>query len=655
MENNFTSLTHWIVERKSSNSDGMYISALKTGPVHFVAHQNGNIESWLSPRRRIGLWNFDTQHVSAMNTYFNGKGDTETFKKYVRGLGYIYREYEEWERVDFIPEKKAILEMEMRSSKKGNFVTNLTILHEKAWPQIRNGTHYDARIDSGYVEIRSDVATTKIFHKTDGNLKIEINNNLITLRSNQSTSLFVYISCDGSEPGKDDFERTIEFHERPMKTAILETPSFQFNKFFLWAKHDLLELFTPTPIGNGFYAGIPQFSWFFGRDGEWISMAAMECGMIDFAKEHLDMLYSFSSNGRIPHEIPLSNEGRIDSPNYTIGDSEVSTQYMSIDSSPLWVISQYMLSAWSGKEPQREKISKVMDFCRSCDRDSDGLLENRFSEGLIGWPESWSRERDGICIDVNAWWFEAQRIHNSVEGLENNSLESDLQKFKDLFYWNDGTGSRAYDSMDGKRGRNIKGAMQIVPSIYFNGGAFQDILEWLYQPDLVTEWGVRSVSSRDPFYDGGYHTGTVWPLMTGWMALALYNNTEYEKGFEMINSFVRLAFSSMDPGRINETYNPEYLYGEGQFFQGWSSSLFIQSFIEGLLGITRVPENKSLKANLHSHLPKEWDELFMKNFPFKGKFYDIEIRKGDVINVTESHRDNMNKGKNQKFSKIGVN
>lgn len=647
-ENNDTDLTHWIVERKNSRSDGIYISALKTGPLHFVAHQNGNIESWISPRRRIGLWNFDTQHISGISTFFNGRNDTEAFKKYVRGLGYIYREYEEWERIDFIPDRKSILEIEMRSSKKGNFVANLTVLHEKAWPQTKNGTYYDVRINTDYVEIKSDVAITKIFHTTDGKLNVEINKNLITLRSEQSSFFFVYISCDGSVPEKEDFERTLKFHETPLKTAILETPSFQFNKFFLWAKHDLLELFTPTPIGNGFYAGIPQFSWFFGRDGEWISMAAIECGMIELAQDHLDILFSFSHNGRIPHEIPLSNEGRIDSPNFTIGDAKVSTQYMSIDSSPLWIISQYMLSAWSGKKPPRERILKVLDFCKSCDRDSDGLLENRFSQGLIGWPESWAKERDGICIDVNAWWLEAQRIHNAVEHLKNAVFESDLQKFKEIFYWNDGMGSRAYDSVDGKIRRDIKGAMQIVPSIYFRGGVFHDVLEWLYQSDLVTEWGVRSVSNKDPTYDGGYHTGAVWPLMTGWMALALYNNLEYEKGFEMIRSFVRLAFSSMDPGRINETYNSEYLYGDGQFFQGWSSSLFIQSFIEGLLGIPRIPKKIDLKSNLKPHLPKEWYQISMKNFLFKGKSYNIMVKREGEVNVVANIGKQIGEYENEK-------
>jgi len=654
-EKNDTDLTHWIVERKNSNSDGMYISALKTGPLHFVAHQNGNIESWISPRRRIGLWNFDTQHISGISTFFNGRKDSEEFKKYVRGLGYIYREYEEWERIDFIPDRKSILEIEMRSSKKGNFLVNLTVLHEKAWPQTMHGTSYEVRIDNDYVEINSEVASTRIFHITDGNLTIETNKNIITFRSEQSSFFFVYISCDGTVPEKEDFEKTLQFHERPLKTAILETPSFQFNKFFLWAKHDLLELFTPTPIGNGFYAGIPQFSWFFGRDGEWISMAAIECGMIDLAQDHLDTLYSFSDDGRIPHEIPLSNEGKIDSPNFTIGNLNVSTQYMSIDASPLWIIVQYMLSAWSGKKPPREKILKVMDFCKSCDRDSDGLLENRFSEGLIGWPESWAKERDGICIDVNAWWLEAQRIHNAFEHSKNIVLELNLQKFKKIFYRNIGNGSKASDSVYGKIRRDIKGAMQIVPSIYFKGGVFHDVLEWLYQPDLVTEWGVRSVSSKDPLYDGGYHTGTVWPLMTGWMALALYNNLEYENGFEIIRSFVRLAFSSMDPGRINETYNSEYLYGEGQFFQGWSSSLFIQCFIEGLLGIPNVPENADLKSNLKPHLPKEWNQINMKNFLFKGKSYNILVKRGKEVNVIENKGEQSIEYESKQISKVGGN
>ena len=622
-------MDHWIVERDTSRSEGFYSSVIKNGPVHFVCGQNGSIESWISPRRRVGLWNFDTQHLSGLDIKVNGKSEKQTFLKYVRGFAYIYRQYEDFERLDFIASKKAILEMELRSEKLVNFEINIQILHETAWPQSNFGKDYRVKVNERYIRISSSIASTTINYKSNGNTKIAIDNQKITISSDSASFLDIYVSCDDSLPEENDLENSIKYNEKTNTISNLVTPSFRINKLFRWAKHDLLELFTPTPIGNGFYAGIPQFSWFFGRDGEWMSMAAIECGLGDLAQNHLDMLYSFSKGGRIPHEIPLSNGGHIKGDNYKIGDSPVSTQFMSIDSSPLWIICMYMLSGWTGKKSDEKTISDVMNFCKSCDRDQDGLIENRFSEGLIGWPESWAQTRDGICVDVNAWWLEAIRVFDQMNGEGNKRFESALKIYKDLFYKFTEKGITIIDSTNDGKMRDIKGAMQIVPAMYFSGSIFSEGLKWLYQPDLVTEWGVRSVSNRDRFYDVGYHTGTIWPLMTGWMVLALYNNSMYTEGFDMIETFTRLAFSSLDPGRINETYNPEFLYAEGQFFQGWSSSLFIQSIMEGLLGFERVPTDDDPSEMMNPHLPESWDEVKLLNFPFRNKVFNITVRKGN--------------------------
>lgn len=634
-DDNEKDMDHWILERRCSRSDGYYSSSIKTGKLHFVSYQNGSLESWISPRRRIGLWNFDRQHISGLDIMFNGRSEKETFVKYVRGYAYIYRQFEDFERLDFIPNGKSIFEIELRSSFPGNFKIEIQVLHETAWPESEIGKTYEVKSGSNLMEIGSNLAKTIVSWKSNGNVKATFKDNKIKLLSQASSKLSIYISCDGSLPEDGDLESSIEYNESINKISHLVTPSFKINKLFRWAKHDLLELFTPTPIGNGFYAGIPQFSWFFGRDGEWMSMAAIECGMFELAQDHLDLLFTYSKNGRIPHEIPLSNSGHIDGHNFFIENTPISTQYMSIDSSPLWIICEYMLSEWTGKSIDQSNIQKVVDFCMSCDRDHDGLLENRFSEQLIGWPESWAKERNGICIEVNAWWLEALRVHNFKQNAGDQEFKLLLNSYKEKFYKKVKDQIVVLDSINENEKREIKGAMQIVPAIYFNGDVFADSLSWLYEPDIVTEWGVRSVSDKDGFYDGGYHTGTVWPLMTGWMALALYKNFKNKEAYEMVETFTKLAFSSLEPGRINETYNPEFLNAEGQFFQGWSSSLFIQSIIEGMLGFANIPSDEALSANITSRIPQNWDEVKLINFPFRGKIFNITFRSGGAIEIDE--------------------
>ena len=632
-KHNESDINHWIVERKISHSDGYYLSVLKNGVTHFVSYQNGSIESGLSNRRRVGLWSFDKQHLSGLDIRVNGKSEKETFVKYVRGLGYIYRQYEDFERLDFISGKSSILEIELRSGRKTTFEIDLQVLHEVSWPQNSSVNEYKIEIKQERVEVTSNIASTYIYYESDGKVNVKAKKSTICIKSESSYKVGIYISCDKSKQDQSDLKNSLATNGLVDSVSNLITPSFRINKLFKWAKHDLLELFTSTPIGDGFYAGMPEFSWFFGRDGEWISMAAIECGMDKLAESHLNLLYSFAKNGRIPHEIALSNGGHMSKDNYVYHERSISTQFMSIDSSPLWVICEYMLSAWTGRESDKSRIKRVMEFCRSCDRDRDGFMENRFTEGLIGWPESWASKRDGICVDINALWLEALRLFNEDLGSDQNEFQDLLETYKSTFYQRKDGYITVFDSIHKGEKREIKGAVEIIPAVFFEGSPFSESLKWLYQPDMVTEWGVRSISNRDIMYDGGYHTGTIWPLMSGWMALALYNNSMFDEGFHIIESFVRLAFSSLDPGRINETYNPEFLYGEGQFFQGWSSSLFIQSVMEGIIGLSRIPGKGDLSSNLMPHLPSGWSEVKLLDFPFRGGTYDIEINKNNQIKV----------------------
>ena len=624
---------HWVLERGKHGFSGMYISALKTGTTHFISCQNGDINSGISPRNRVGLWHFDTQHISYLGVKFNDESAENTFKKYVRGLGYTYRSFKGYERLDYIPPEKGLLVFDLFAKDRGTFDIQVKASHEKSWPQVLVAKSYETSVSNREIKVNSEIASTVIHVDCDGDISIRVNGPYVDIRSENTKNMRISFSCDGSSPDNTDIKNSIEYHNSVKRFCEVETPDERFNKLFLWAKHDILELYTKTPIGNGFYAGIPKFSWFFGRDGEWISNAAIECGMDELAKDQLDLLYRFSKNGRIPHEIPLSNDGVIKSLNFKVGGSPINTQFMSIDSSPLWIILQFQLSTWTGIKPEMEKITKVYNFCKSCDRDNDGLIENRFTEGLIGWPESWAKNRDGICIEVNAWWLEAWRLYTSAIGKGKSEYDEALKTFTNMFYTHNGEIVTPPDSIDGDIRRMVKGAMQIVPGMYLNDSVIRKSLEWLSRDDMATAWGVRSLSIEDPAYDGNYHTGTIWPLMSGWMAISLYNNRMPERGFNMLMTFIRQAFYSLDPGRINETYHPEFMYPTGQFFQGWSSSIFIQAFLEGLLGIPRIPQGDNILTEINQNLPSTWNVVRIRRFKFRGKTLDLEITKSQVREI----------------------
>ncbi len=617
----------WILENRPGLRRGDFLSFVKGRKSHFIVLQNGTIHSAPSGRFRTGIWFGGEEHVSSFDIKVSGKSCAGTFRKQVRRLAYTYREYEHFERIDFAPFDKSAIAVALRFAGPTTAVIEMDVNHRTMWPENRTAGGYElSRPSSGTLSVKSDLTETDVA-VSNGEAGASLEGNVLKVTTRCDGFCLISISTGGKSAEAADFARNVDYHSSSLDSCVLDTPSFEMNKYFLWAKHDLLELFSESDQGKGFFAGMPEFSWFFGRDGEWMSMAATECGLQELATAHLDMLAKGSEGGRIPHEIPLTLPNG--NQRYGMSGDELPTRFMSADSTPLWVISMLKLTKWHGVPAPEGMLKKAVDFCISCDRNGDTLIENDFSRGLIGWPESWSSHRNGTCIDVNAWWLKAldeyATVHDEFRQLAKKGMDNYLSTF---FRLNDGK-LAVFDSVDGDVRREIRSPMEIVPAMYWKSDLMHALVSSLSGDDMITPWGVRSMSSRDPMYDRGYHTGEVWPLMTGWFAIAAYRNGMAGTGLRLLESFPMLAFSGPDPGRIGETYHPEYIYSMGQFAQGWSSSLFIQAVIEGLFGIDPdgSPGGVGLGRSMEAHLPEQWKRMGLKRIRYRGRHYDISVDK----------------------------
>ncbi|HLH85512.1 MAG TPA: amylo-alpha-1,6-glucosidase, partial [Thermoplasmataceae archaeon] len=364
----------------------------------------------------------------------------------------------------------------------------------------------------------------------------------------------------------------------------------------------------------------PVFSWFFGRDGLWTGLAANMCGMGEYTRAHMETLLRHSENGRIPHEIGL---GTGNGQQYNVSDSMVDTKFMSIDSNLLWLLCNFSLRYYGYDSFPSAVVERVYEFSKGCDENNDLLLENSFSKGLIGWPETWAKYRDGACVDINALWIEVLRNY----GISKEYYESSRKKYLDTFF----NGTIFVDSVNNGAKKVVKSSTLLVPAMFLDEESVRKTLLRLNDNAILTAWGVRSVASDDPMFDGGYHTGMVWPLMTGWFVFASYRQKMKESGFNQLLTFVNLAFASEDPGRINEVYDSSQPNPVGQFAQSWSSGMFIFSLLGGMLGM-RIsgdpPQN--VKEVFDAALPEDWDKVYFKNFKWAGLTYDIEITSNGV-------------------------
>ena len=247
-----------------------------------------------------------------------------------------------------------------------------------------------------------------------------------------------------------------------------------------------------------------------GRDGLWMGLAANMCGLGEITRKHMQTLLNHSRNGQIPHEIAL-NFGNQE---YEVSRTSTDTRFMSIDSNLLWIICNRSLNHW-GYEPFPDSAEdKVLGFSMSCDKDGDMLIENDFKKSLIGWPETWASQRDGKCVDINALWIAV--LESLGSRLNGGYLQTAIDRYLEEFF----EGPDFTDSIDSNSAHAVKSAMLLVPAMFLDDRRVKDQFSKLLGSDMITPWGVRSMSAEDKKYDGGYHTGMVWPLMTGWFSIA---------------------------------------------------------------------------------------------------------------------------------------
>ncbi|MCL4328771.1 MAG: hypothetical protein M1410_04235 [Candidatus Thermoplasmatota archaeon] len=611
----------WIRERSSAVFRNDTMTLIKGLRGHSILGMDGNSALVSNSRVRTGIWGVKTRHVSHLKvTSTLGESGT-SFVKMVRGFGYIFRQFGDFSRIDFVPWDQDAVVMVFTPDIPTHISIEMDIDHLNAWPDSNIPEGYSSMPGDRTMEITSSVGRTII--SVEGvTPRFENRENHLRVDFPLEDTVTLAISREGPEFTDSVLEGTLEYHHSVERYCKLVTPSFEFNKAFLWAKHDLLELFTDAGGEYGWYAGLPQFSWFFGRDGEWISMAASECGLEELSEKHLSLLWNFSRHGRIPHEIPADT--RIPDTDQ-IASNGLTSRYMSIDSSPLWIISHLKNVKWHGTRPRKREIDQVVDFLRRCDTDRDGLVENSFRDGLIGWPESWADRRDGACIDVNALWTKALLETDDLQGRNDHS--SLLNRFLQKFFIHDGGGLTVYDSVEKGARRCVRSPMELIPAIYFRNADMKFLVRDMSGEDMQTPWGTRSMSRLDAMYDGSYHRGTVWPLMTGWYVLAAYANSLPGEAFASLSTFPRLAFGSRDPGRINETYNDVTGEETGQFAQGWSSAIFVQCVIEGLFGIN--PDGKDrlqgIAGNFNPVLPSGWSSMSVENLKYRSRIYEVSV------------------------------
>jgi len=408
----------------------------------------------------------------------------------------------------------------------------------------------------------------------------------------------------------------------------------EFDLAYSWAKVGLDKMFARTPdVGAGYFAGYgpsrptefsdgrPGYAWYFGRDSEWISLAALGYGDFDNVRDNLITLLNHQDiTGKILHELTTSGVAHFDA----------------ADSTPLLIIVleeyvkrsgdiKFLTAIWP-------RVRKAMDFLYSTDCDGDGFIEN---SGIgHGWIEGGDLSPYHLSFYLASVWVKALASAAwlaSTIGDEQlaTAYSADYTRLKPRLneeFWNPNAGFFHFARR--KDGSYIQ-ERTVTPAVAMDFGLIdpdkaERVLRVLASSEFSADWGVRFIGRSNPkFRPDGYHQGSVWPLFTGWVAQAEYNYHRPVQGFTHLIANL-LGYKGWNEGYIEEVLNGEVYQPNGVCsHQGWSESMAIYPLIDGLFGIsTNAVEGRLV---MMPHLPPHWSEVVVSKIPFGAESVNMQI------------------------------
>jgi glycogen debranching enzyme len=410
---------------------------------------------------------------------------------------------------------------------------------------------------------------------------------------------------------------------RQMRESVtgIRTPDAGLNDDFAWGEVSIEQLRAKAqPSGEmGLVAGYyssgdsarPGFGWYFGRDSLYTLYAVNGFGDFGLTRAELEFLMKRQrDDGKIMHEYPQTAA--------YFDWKDFSYAYAAADSTPLFLTTMLDYVRTSGDvdflRQHREAVERAWRFETTHDTDGDGIYDN--SQGT-GWVESWPSGMPHQEIYLALLDQQASFAMSKLAGLMGDKAAADTATARALDL-SKKIEAEYYDSarQDYAFSRNVDGTLDRTATVYpaiawWNGG------EGLAHPqasfrrwashDFSTDWGLRDVAENEPIYDPiSYHQGSVWPLFTGWEAVAEYRAGRPLAGYEHLMQNADLT-TAQDLGAVTELLSGAFFqpFGRSTSHQLWSSAMVITPALKGLFGIEA--DGLSHSIDLDPHLPADWD------------------------------------------------
>lgn len=442
------------------------------------------------------------------------------------------------------------------------------------------------------------------------------------------------------QTGKENYDRVLE------SSPKLSTPDPEINEAYP-AAVVAVEALKGSQPGKmvGVYAGLPWFAGFWGRDTGWILPALVLLGDHEWVRESLDTFLESQAGddykilGAVKGEVPTVQGHKTE---FFYGAADATLYFP-------WLIHEYVVAAGDleyAKKRWRNTV-ELVEWGHRKDRDKDSLVEHRSTTPYFATDMTWmdTEDRCEKAVEVQALWTNAlasgARLaeylgRHETSSRWKSSCDAVAKKIDEL-YWNEESGY-LYDTIRPGGAKVTKIRPNAMIPLMFNLLPREKAvksLERIEKDDMSTPWGVRTLSSEDPDYHPEvYHSGSVWPLITGWTAFAEYSYQRPDEGFRYLKTMAKRI--TEEGGMYAEAYRGDKPEPHTAcILQGWSMSMFIWVLLGKLFGLRMDGTSRTLELN--PQFPREWRECRITGLRMRKAVinitFDLEQRTAEIANT----------------------
>ncbi len=336
--------------------------------------------------------------------------------------------------------------------------------------------------------------------------------------------------------------------------------------------------------------------------------------------------------------------------------------YSSITTSGLYAFIVAELWHWTGdKELVRPFIEPALRALQWLDRhgdlDGDGFYEYKTRSPMGPRHQAWKDSLDAIVYEDGGdveppiatceeqafvyvaklhlaetlWWLGERDLSRR---LYRESVEL-KKRFNDAFWMEDeGFYAMALDA-DKRQVRSIgSNAGHCLAAAIADASLVRTIADRLFQPDLFSGWGIRTLSSDHPRYNPySYHLGSIWPVEHGTFAIGLMRYGLHDQveriaraQFEAASLFEFHRLPELFGGHPRDDEHPfPGIYPNANSPQAWSASA-VFSLLQAMLGLYPYAPLKMLVID--PHLPVWLPEITLRDLRVGKARVTIRFRRG---------------------------